>query len=233
MIEALIFDVFGTCVDWRRSVAREVSAALPGVDALAFAEAWRVEYDPAMARIRSGARGYVPLDELHRENLEIVAGRFGVTLSDPAALNRAWEKLDPWPDVVVGLAEIRKRRIIAPCSNGSISLITRMARYAGLPWDCVLGAELARDYKPSPSVYRAACAALRLRPEQVMMVAAHNNDLGAARALGLATAFVARPDEHGPDQRTDLEAEQDWDIVAVDFVDLARQVSAAPDGAGQ
>ncbi|MDV7145517.1 haloacid dehalogenase type II [Tropicimonas sp. TH_r6] len=228
MIEALIFDVFGTCVDWRRSVAREVAAVLPEVDSLAFAESWRSEYDPAMARVREGARGYVPLEELHLENLLTVAERFGVTLTDPDMLNRAWERLAPWPDVVAGLTDLRRERIIAPCSNGSIALITRMARHAGLPWDCILGAELAQDYKPSPLVYLAACTALRLRPDQVMMVAAHNGDLRAARALGLATGFVRRPDEHGPAQTTDLEATQDWDIVAEDFGDLARQLAQSP-----
>lgn len=225
MAEALIFDVFGTCVDWRSSVAREVAAAVPGVDAVAFAMAWRAEYDPAMARIRDGARGYVPLDDLHRENLDVVSRAFGVDVADPDALNRAWEKLDPWPDVLGGLHRLREQAIIAPCSNGSIALMTRLARYAGLPWDCILGAELARDYKPSPQVYLASCSALRLEPEQVMMVAAHNSDLHAARAVGLKTAFVARPVEYGPEQAIDLEADSDWDIIASDFNDLADKVA--------
>lgn len=224
MIEAAIFDVFGTCVDWRGSVAREVAAVLPGVDATAFAVAWRAEYDPAMARVREGARGYVPLDDLHLENLHRVAARFGVTAPD--SLNAAWERLDPWPDVVPGLAEMRRARIVAPCSNGSIALMTRLARHAGLPWDCILGAELARDYKPKPGVYLASAAALRLPPAAVMMVAAHNDDLFAARAAGLATAFVPRPTEHGPGQTRDLAPASDWDIVAADFGDLARQLAA-------
>ena len=160
--KALIFDVFGTCVDWRTSVAREVAAVLPGVDADAFATAWRAEYDPAMARIREGGRGYVPLDDLHRENLHKVAADFGVTAPD--ALAHAWERLDPWPDVVAGLGVLKRHHIVAPCSNGSIALMTRLARYAGLPWDCILGAEIAQDYKPKPRVYLAACAALRLAP---------------------------------------------------------------------
>lgn len=226
-VKALIFDVFGTCVDWRNSVAREVANALPQVDALAFATAWRAEYDPAMARVRDGARGYVPLDDLHQENLDRVAARFGVTVPDLEVLNKAWEKLDPWPDVVKGLKELRIQRIIAPCSNGSIALMTRLARYAGLPWDCILGADLARDYKPQPKVYLASCAALRLDPDQVMMVAAHNRDLHAARAAGLRTAFVPRPQEHGPGQVTDLGPEGDWDIIAPDFPDLAAQLQAA------
>ena len=223
-IRALIFDVFGTCVDWRSSVAREVAAVLPGVDATAFATAWRAEYDPAMARIRAGGRGYVPLERLHLENLHKVAADFGVTAPD--SLNAAWEKLDPWPDVVGGLTALKAAHIIAPCSNGSIAMMTRLARHAGLPWDCILGAELARDYKPKPAVYRASCAALRLEPSQVMMVAAHNDDLAAARAAGLATAFVPRPREHGPGQTRDLVAESDRDVIAEDFHDLARRLAA-------
>jgi 2-haloacid dehalogenase len=224
MIQALIFDVFGTCVDWRGSVAREVAKVLPEVDALAFAAAWRAEYDPAMARIREGGRGYVPLDELHLENLHRVAESFGVAAPD--SLNAAWEKLDPWPDVVPGLERLKKTHIIAPCSNGSIALMTRLAKYAGLPWDCILGAEIARDYKPKSQVYLASCAALRLEPREVMMVAAHNDDLAAARDAGLATGFVPRPAEHGPDQTTDLAPSSDWDLVAGDFEDLARHVGA-------
>lgn len=221
--KALIFDVFGTCVDWRSSVAREVAKVLPEVDAIAFAEAWRGEYDPAMARIREGGRGYIPLDDLHLENLCRVAARFGV--SAPDELNSAWEKLDPWPDVLDGLAALHTNHILAPCSNGSIALMTRLARYANLPWDCVLGAELARDYKPQPAVYRAACAALRLAPSEVMMVAAHNGDLHAARAEGMQTAFIPRPIEYGPTQTKDLEPEADWDIIAPDFIALAKALA--------
>ena len=221
MVQALIFDVFGTCVDWRISVAREVAQHVPEVNAIAFATAWRAEYDPAMARIREGNRGYVPLDDLHLENLLRVAADFGITLADPETLNHAWEKLDPWPDVSVGLAAMKDKALIAPCSNGSIALMTHLARYANLPWDCILGAEIARNYKPHPSVYLASAAALRLPPDEVVMVAAHNGDLHAARAAGLKTAFVPRPQEHGPDQTTDLTPEADWDFVATNFVDLA------------
>ncbi|MEC3863046.1 haloacid dehalogenase type II [Mesobacterium sp. TK19101] len=223
MTQALIFDVFGTCVDWRSSVARAVAQALPGVDALAFADAWRGEYQPAMERIRAGGRGYVALDDLHLENLHRVAERFGVTAPD--TLNAAWERLDPWPDVVPGLTALRQRHILAPCSNGSIVLMTRLARHARLPWDCILGAEIARDYKPKPEVYLASCAALRLHPSAVMMVAAHNDDLVAARAVGLRTAFVTRATEHGPGQTTDLTPADDWDIVAPDFIALAQRLT--------
>lgn len=235
MYQALIFDVFGTCVDWRGSVARAVAAAIPRVDPLAFADAWRARYDPAMARIREGGRGYVPLDDLHLENLREVCAEFDEQPGDPVALNRAWERLDPWPDVPAGLAALKRQVIIAPCSNGSIAMMTRLARHAGLPWDCILGADLARDYKPQSSVYLASCAALRLPPAAVMMVAAHNGDLAAARAAGLATGFVARRHEHGPDQTSDLEPSGDWDLVADDFADLAAQVAAhlrAGQGAG-
>jgi 2-haloacid dehalogenase len=222
MVKALIFDVFGTCVDWRNSVAREVAKVFPDLDAAAFATAWRAEYDPAMARIRDGGRGYVPLDDLHLENLHRVARAFGVTAPDH--LNAAWERLDPWPDVVPGLTAMKAHRIVAPCSNGSIALMTRLARWGGLPWDCILGAEIARDYKPKPRVYLAACAALRLAPSEVMMVAAHNDDLAAARDAGLATGFVPRPVEHGPGQATDLAPSGDWEVVADDFRDLARRL---------
>jgi 2-haloacid dehalogenase len=192
---------------------------LPGVDATTFATAWRAEYDPAMARIRDGSRGYVAIDDLHLENLHKVAGDFGVSV--PNSLNAAWERLDPWPDVVSGLIALKAHRIIAPCSNGSIALMTRLAKYAGLPWDCILGAEIARDYKPKPAVYLASCAALRLAPREVMMVAAHNDDLFAAREAGLATAFVARPLEHGPGQTQDLEPASDWDLCAGNFTELS------------
>lgn len=198
---------------------------LPGVDALGFATAWRGEYQPAMARIRKGARGYVPLDTLHRENLMRVADRLGVFVPDPDHLTKAWERLGPWCDVPAGLNAMRATGLIAPCSNGSIALMTRLARFGGLHWDCILGAELAQDYKPAPEVYLASARALGLAPEQVCMVAAHNDDLTAARAVGLRTAFVPRVSEHGKDQTSDLGPTEDWDFVARDFLDLARLVA--------
>lgn len=229
MTQALIFDVFGTLVDWRSSIATHVVAAFAergaAVEGEAFADAWRAEYQPAMERVRRGDRGYVPLDDLHRENLMAVLAAHHrervFTPDEIVDLARAWERLDPWPDVVAGLTRLRSHRIVAPCSNGSIAMMTRLARYAGLPWDCILGADIARDYKPKASVYRAACAALRLKPEAVTMVAAHNDDLRAAREAGLATAFVPRPREHGPGQTSDLGPDADWDIVASDLADLA------------
>lgn len=224
MERAFLFDVFGTCVDWRRSVAREVQAVLPGVDAVAFADAWRREYQPAMARVRDGARGYVSLDQLHLENLERVLGQFGADLEDRAGLNRAWEKLDPWPDVVPGLAALRQKGLVVACSNGSIGLMARLARWGGLPWDAILGADLAQDYKPKAEVYLRAVSALQLEPGAVTMVAAHNDDLAAARAAGLATAFVPRREEWGSAQQCDLTPEADWDVIANDFPDLARKI---------
>ena len=222
--EALIFDVFGTCVDWLTSVAAEIDAAIPAGDGSALALEWRAEYDPAMKRVRDGGRGYVALDVLHRENLDRVLDRHGLSCPDPDTLTAAWERLTPWPDTVPGLTALRRNHIVAPCSNGSIAMMTRLARHAGLPWDCILGADIAQDYKPKPEVYLASCAALRLPPNAVMMVAAHNDDLAAARTAGLRTAFVPRTTEYGPDQTTDLKATDDWDIMAADLLHLAERL---------
>lgn len=227
--KALVFDVFGTCVDWRTGVATEAARwfAKLGLetDSLEFADAWRAQYQPAMERIRTGSRGYIDLDDLHRENLDRVLDDFGISerFDDQARdqLNHAWEKLPAWPDVVSGLTSIRERAIIGSCSNGSIALMTRLARFSGLPWDCILGAPIARDYKPKPDVYLASCRALRLDPAEVMMVAAHNGDLAAANDCGLQTAFVCRPNEHGPHGTLDMEPTGPWSVVASDFDNLA------------
>ena len=198
-------------------------------DAEAFADAWRGEYQPAMEPIRSGARGYTPLDDLHRENLDNVLAKRGLEAafdaSERDALTHAWERLPPWPDSVEGLTSLKSIMPIAPCSNGSIAMMTRLARFGGLPWDCVLGADIAQGYKPEAKVYLAAAAALRLAPEEVVMVAAHNSDLAAARAAGLKTAFIARPDEKGPG-KGEREPTSDWDFSARDLKDLAEQVNA-------
>jgi len=227
-IKAAIFDVFGTVVDWRRGVSEAVAPALAaqgGPDPEAFADAWRAEYQPAMETVRSGQRGYVSLDDLHLENLDRVLARYGLAAAFGAAeraeLNAAWEQLPPWPDAVAGLSAMKADRIIAPCSNGSIALMTRLARFGGLPWDCILGADVARAYKPDPQAYLGSAAALRLAPAEVVMVAAHNDDLHAARAAGLATAFVPRPTEKGPAQTTDLASDAAWDYIAENFVALA------------
>lgn len=222
---AFIFDVFGTCVDWRTSVARDVASQLPTVDAFAFADDWRGEYQPAMERIRSGNRGYVPLEVLHRENLEIVSKRFDVTPPDADWLNRAWERLDPWPDVTPGLTQLKRHGLIAPCSNGSVALMVRLARYGALPWDTIVGADVAQDYKPQPGVYLASARTLGLDPSALTMVAAHNDDLHAAKSVGLATAFVPRPTEHGPDGVSEVDPTGDWDVVAEDFLLLAERIA--------
>ena len=229
-IQALVFDVFGTIVDWRSGVARESAAFLaryaPGADPATFADAWRRRYSPAMEEVRSGRRPFVRLDVLHKENLEAVLPEFGIDAaaispSELDALNLAWHRLDPWPDSVPGLTRLKRRFIVAPLSNGNIRLMLDLAKRAGLPWDAILGAEVAQAYKPSPQAYLGAVETLMLRPEQVCLVAAHNNDLAAARRSGLRTAFVPRPIEHGPEQTTDLEAEEDWDAAASDLEDLA------------
>ncbi|MEM7496846.1 MAG: haloacid dehalogenase type II [Pseudomonadota bacterium] len=228
-IKAAIFDVFGTCVDWRRGVAEAVAPAFATkgieIDPDAFATAWRAEYQPGMEVVRSAGRPYTALDILHRENLERALAKNGLagafSEAEKDALNRAWEKLPAWEDVAQGLASIREKVLVAPCSNGSIALMSRLARFAGLEWDAILGAEIAQDYKPKPAVYLASAAAFGLAPSEVLMVAAHNDDLAAARALGFPTAFVPRPTEHGPDQTTDRSPTEQWDIVATDFAELA------------
>jgi 2-haloacid dehalogenase len=204
-VKALFFDVFGTLTDFRTSIAREAEAALKprgfALDWPAFADAWRGEYQGGMEEVRSGRRPYCKLDVLHRSNLEIVLKRFGVTtLSEDELhnLNMAWHRLDAWPDVPAGLARLKRNYLLAPVSNGNISLMVDIARRNNLPWDAVLGADIAQDFKPKPRVYLAAAEAFDLPPQACMMVAAHSNDLSHAVALGLRTAHVARPNEHGP-----------------------------------
>jgi 2-haloacid dehalogenase len=227
-VEALIFDVFGTVVDWRSGVAAEVARVLPDIDALAFADAWRSRYQPAMQEVRSGRRAYVAVDVLHRENLDATLAAFDADLDEDArvALNRAWEKLPPWPDAAPGLTRLKVWFIVAPCSNGSIALMTRLARFGGLPWDCILGADVAHAYKPDPEAYLGSTAALGLTPDKVMMVAAHNDDLAAAQASGLRTAFVPRPLEHGPHANPETAPTGAWDVTAADFVALAERLGA-------
>lgn len=234
-VRALVFDVFGTVVDWRSGVAREARQFLErhgsSADPLAFADGWRKRYQPAMEQVRSGRRAFTRLDILHRENLEALLPDVGI---DPAAvsvaeldeLNLAWHRLDPWPDVVAGLSRLKRRFIIAPLSNGNIILMLDIAKRAGLPWDAILGAEVVQAYKPRPEAYLRTADVLGLSPERVCLVAAHNGDLAAARACGLSTAFVPRPLEHGPGQATDLVPTQEWDVVARDFDDLAGKLGA-------
>jgi 2-haloacid dehalogenase len=231
--KALVFDVFGTVVDWRSSIAEEVRqlARRKGatVDAEKFADAWRAGYGPSMNRVRSGELPWTRLDDLHRMTLDTILGDFGparLSGEEKAALNRAWHRLAPWPDVVAGLARLKKRFIIAPLSNGNIALMTNLAKHAGLPWDCILGAELVRHYKPDREVYRSAADFLDLPPSDVMMVAAHLGDLRAARAAGLKTGFVTRPLEFGSNGKPDLKPDASVDLSATDFNDLANQLGA-------
>jgi 2-haloacid dehalogenase len=219
--KALLFDVFGTCVDWRTSVAREAAAlGLPGERV---ADAWRARYQPQLETVRSGERAWVVLDVLHREALDDVLDELGLALGEAERdeLTLAWHRLDPWPDTVRGLTRLKQRFVIAPCSNGHIAQSVNLARHAGLPWDAILGAEIAHAYKPDPRVYEASVAALGLEPGEVMMVAAHNADLRAAASCGLRTAFVARPRERGPGQESDLRAAEGVDVEAGDFLGLA------------
>lgn len=230
-IRALTFDVFGTVVDWRNSIAREAETILGEegrvVDGQALALAWRAEYQPSMEEVRAGRRAFAKLDILHRENLLTVLDSFGVEgVKDTTIdrLNSAWHRLDPWPDVVAGLNRLKKNFILATLSNGNVALIVNMARHAALPWDVVLGAEVAGAYKPDPKAYRNAAALLNLQQSECLMVAAHNDDLVAAAETGMKTAFVGRPNEYGPDQTKDQKAEHPFDIVADDFLDLADQL---------
>jgi 2-haloacid dehalogenase len=230
-LRALVFDVFGTVVDWRGSIVREgeMLSARTGlaVDWPAFADAWRAGYAPAMDSTRGGA--WVGLDALHRRILDTLVPRFGLqSLDGPALeeLNRVWHRLMPWPDSVGGLNRLRGRFTIATLSNGPVALLVAMAKRAGLPWDTVLGAELAQAYKPDPAVYRMAVRLLAEEPAQVMMVAAHTGDLRAAAACGLRTAYVRRPLEFGPGRPPEPVADGDFDLIAEDFIDLAQQLGA-------
>jgi 2-haloacid dehalogenase len=236
-VKALVFDTFGTVVDWRTSVTQEVQqlAKKKGfeVDGAKFADAWRAGYAPAMNRVRTGDLPWTRLDALHRMILDKLLVDFkinGLSESEIDTLNHAWHRLRPWPDSVSGLTRLKKRFIIAPLSNGNIALMTNLAKFGGLPWDCILGAELARHYKPDPEVYKSAADFLDLKVSDIMMVAAHLADLKAAKNVGLKTAFVPRPLEYGSGGRPgsgakpDLKADSSVDLPATDFNDLARQM---------
>ena len=231
-VKALFFDVFGTLVDWRTSVAREAEKVLGdlgfSLDWLAFADAWRDEYQPGMEEVRSGRLPFSKLDVLHRANLVRMAPRFGLDgLSDEVLddLTQVWHRLDAWPEVPAGLKRLKTKFRIAPVSNGNISLMVDLARRNDLPWDAILGAEIAGDYKPKPGVYFAACAALDLEPWQCMMVAAHSSDLAAAAACGLRTGHVARPNEHGPG-KGERAPSVPVDVAGSDLADIADQLGA-------
>jgi 2-haloacid dehalogenase len=231
--KALFFDVFGTLVDWRSGVAREAERVLEplgySIDWLAFADAWRDEYQPSMDEVRAGRVPFCKLDLLHRRNLERILPRFGLAGLAEAALrdlNLAWHRLDGWPDAAPGLARLKQRSLIAPVSNGNISLMVDLARRNGFPWDAILGAETAGDYKPKPRVYLAACAAFDLAPGDCLMVAAHSSDLAAAAECGLRTAHVARPNERGPG-KGEAAPKVPVDYTAISVQDLAAQLCDA------
>jgi 2-haloacid dehalogenase len=230
-VRALAFDVFGTVVDWRGSVIDEVTTLASGhgvtVDASAFADAWRRRYQPSMERVRRGLVGWTALDALHRASLDEVLREFSLEVleeSEREHLNRAWHRLRPWPDSVAGLTRLRLPFVLCTLSNGNVALLVDLARSGGLPFDCILSAELCRAYKPDPRTYRMVPDLLALRPEQVMMVAAHADDLRAASREGLCTAFVHRPLEWGPRPPVTSEPGSEFDVTATDLEDLATRL---------
>lgn len=232
--KALAFDVFGTVVDWRTSVTRESAGFLVQIgadpdDAAAFADAWRAQYLAAMVGMRKSGRAFVPLDVLHREMLEAALRARGVDTAglDEALLadwNRAWHRLDPWPDAVEGLTRLKARFPIVTLSNGNIALLLNMARRAGLPWDAILGAEVSGTYKPDPRAYQHTAEVLGIAPHELCLVAAHHGDLAGAWAAGLLCAYVDRPDEYGGAPAPDAHHEQAWEWSATSFIDLAEQL---------
>lgn len=228
-VKALVFDVFGTVVDWRTSCIRELTSfgrgrGIDDVDWEKFADDWRGLYQPAMEEVRSGRREFTILDTLHRENLSTLIERHKLphlANHEIDHLVTIWHRLTPWPDVVEGLYRLKRGYIIGTLSNGNVGLLTRMARYGGLPWDVILGAEVARAYKPQRQAYERTAAALNLELHECMLVAAHNDDLQAAAEVGFRTAFVARPTEYGPHQVKDKSASRAWDIVTDSFHGVA------------
>ncbi|HEX7285409.1 MAG TPA: haloacid dehalogenase type II [Candidatus Angelobacter sp.] len=233
MIEALLFDVFGTVVDWRTSLIRQLQHFGRehdlNADWTSLADDWRAEYEPAMNSVRSGKRGWTSLERLHRESLDGLLPRHGLGQLHEQQRQQMvlfWHFLDPWPDSLAGLAQLKQKYIIGTLSNGGVRLLADMAKFAGLPWDVIFSSDLFRHYKPDPSVYLGAAELLETAPENIMLVAAHNYDLAAARKHGMKTAFVARPLEYGPRQKKDFTAEHDWEYVAEDFQELAAKLGA-------
>ncbi|MEF8843215.1 MAG: haloacid dehalogenase type II [Haloarculaceae archaeon] len=236
-VDALLFDVFGTVVDWRSGVIRDGErlneAEGLDVDWAAFADAWREEYRPSMDRVRRDEIPWRNLDALHRESLEELLDRFGVdglTEEEVEHLNHVWHRLDPWPDAIPGLERLRPHYVIAPLSNGNVRLLADMAKRAGIPWDLILSAELSRHYKPDEEAYLTPVELLDLEPDEVMMVAAHEDDLDASRDAGLHTAYVHRPMDWGPERAEEAEMPDDsaYDVVAEDLVDLAERLGCPP-----
>lgn len=228
-VQVLAFDVFGTVVDWHGSIVREVQALYPQVDANAFALAWRDGYQPAMQRVRSGELGWTRIDELHRRILDGLLPHFGLahlSEADRQHLNRVWHRLEPWPDTLEGLQRLKRRYTITTLSNGNIGLLTNMAKRAGLPWDCILSAEVFHAYKPDPATYLGVARTFDLAPEQVMLVAAHQDDLDAARECGLRTAYIERPLEFGAGRVKDVSGDAGNDVHAGGLVGLAERLEA-------
>jgi len=230
-VKVIAFDVFGTCVDWRGSLIAMferfgVQHGL-GADWAGLVDAWRGRYQPQMQECRAGRRPWTPLDTLHRESLDLLLPQFGIgdlPKEARAELNLGWHRLRPWPDVVPGLSALKPRYVLGPLSNGNFALLANLAKFAGLPWDAIFSVELFHAYKPQPATYLGVARLMQVSPGEVMLCAAHNDDLGAARECGLATAFVLRPTEYGPNQVKDRAPGADWDVVARDFVDFASQM---------
>ncbi len=234
-VRALLFDTFGTVVDWRGSIARmgaRLAAArgIEGVDWDAFARAWRAGYRPGLQRVIEGGRGWTTIDVIHRERLEEILPEFGLegalAEAEKADMVLWWHRLEPWPDSVPGLLRLRQRYLIGPLSNGSTVLLADMAKRAGIPWDLVISSDVVRAYKRDPKAYLGACSALAMEPHEVMMCAAHNDDLEAARSHGMRTAYINRPYEYGADQSKDFEAAEDWDIVTDHIGGIAEALGA-------
>jgi 2-haloacid dehalogenase len=232
-VQAILFDTFGSVVDWRGSLIADLSSwgAARGIvaDWPGLVDDWRAGYAPSMDRVRRGELPWTILDDLHRATLARLApahGLNGVSDADLDHINRGWHRLKPWPDSVAGLTRLKTRYIIGPLSNGNVALLVNMAKFSALPWDVVCAADLFRHYKPDPEAYLGAAALLGLAPGQVMMAAAHNHDLQGARDAGLKTCFFPRPTEYGPRQVRDFTATSNWDIIATDIEDVARQMGA-------
>ncbi len=228
-VKAVVFDTFGTITDWRSSIAAEGAkiAHTKGIEDFngdAFARAWRAGYRPGMARVTSGERGWTPVDVIHRERLEEILPQFGLDMlndDERTHLNEAWHRINPWPDSIPGLLRIKKKYLIAPLSNGSLMLLTNMAKRAGIPWDFIFSSDMHQAYKRDPKVYQNAIALLGVAPHEVMMGAAHNDDLESAQAEGMRTAYINRPTEYGVDQTKDFKATGSYDIIAASVEEVA------------
>jgi 2-haloacid dehalogenase len=232
-VKALTFDTFGTVVDWRSSIIEDFRAfgkkKRLKVDWEALVDEWKTAYRPGMDAVRTGKSPWMTVDRIYRVKLDEVLAKYGLdelAEEEKVHLNRVWHRLNPWSDAVAGLTRLKRKYIISPLSNGDVSCLVNMAKHGGLPWDVILCAEIFKHYKPDPEVYLGAIAYLGLRPHEVVMVAAHNYDLRTARTHGMKTGFVARPTEYGPGQKTNLKAEEDWDVIARDFGELAAKLGA-------